>query len=123
MSSGEILIVDDASLMRQKIREIVEPEGYKVVGEAVNGIYGVEMFKELRPDLVTMDVVMPKRSGVDAVKDILLIESKALIIMCSALGQETVLTEALQAGAADYIIKPYYPERVVRTFQNVLGEI
>ena len=120
MPNGDILIVDDASFMRQMIREIVEPEGYEVVGEAANGIDGVKMFRELRPDLVTMDVVMPKCSGIDAVKGILLIEPEALIIMCSALGQEIVVMEALQAGASDFIIKPYYPERVAQTFQKVL---
>ena len=77
MPNGDILIVDDASFMRQMIREIVEPEGYEVVGEAANGIDGVNMFRELRPDLVTMDVVMPKCSGIDAVKGILLIEPEA----------------------------------------------
>jgi two-component system chemotaxis response regulator CheY len=116
---ARILIADDASFMRQMIREIIEPEGYEVVGEATNGIEAVELYKELQPDLVTMDIVMPKRSGIDAVKLILADEPTACVVMCSALGQETLVMEALQAGARDFIVKPFKPDCVVSTLKKV----
>ena len=117
---ARVLIADDASFMRQMIREIIEPEGYEVVGEATNGIEAVDLYKELQPDLVTMDIVMPKRSGIDAVKAILAENPTACVVMCSALGQETLVTEALQAGAKDFIVKPFKPESVIQTLKQVL---
>jgi len=117
---ARVLIADDASFMRQMIREIIEEEGYEVVGEAANGIEAVEQFDELKPDLVTMDIVMPKCSGIDAVKDILKSNPAARVVMCSALGQETLVMEALQAGAKDFIVKPFKPENVLETLKKVL---
>ena len=117
---ARVLIADDASFMRQMIREIIEPEGYEVVGEATNGIEAVELYNELQPDLVTMDIVMPKRSGIDAVKAILAEQPTACVVMCSALGQETLVTEALQAGARDFIVKPFKPDAVLATLRRVL---
>ena len=117
---ARVLIADDASFMRQMIREIIEPEGYEVVGEATNGIEAQEQFNELRPDLVTMDIVMPKRSGIDAVKGILAEDPGACVVMCSALGQETLVMEALQAGARDFIVKPFKPESVLQTMAKIL---
>ena len=117
---SRVLIADDASFMRQMIREIIEPEGYEVVGEASNGIEAVEQFIELRPDLVTMDIVMPKRSGIDAVKGILAEDAQARVVMCSALGQETLVMEALQAGAQDFIVKPFKPDAVIATMKKIL---
>jgi two-component system chemotaxis response regulator CheY len=117
---ARVLIADDASFMRQMIREIIEPEGYEVVGEATDGMEAVEQFEELRPDLVTMDIVMPKRSGIDAVRGILEKTPEACVVMCSALGQETLVMEALQAGAKDFIVKPFKPDSVVSTLAKVL---
>ena len=117
---ARVLIADDASFMRQMIREIIEPEGYEVVGEATNGIEAVEQFEQLNPDIVTMDIVMPKRSGIDAVKGILAKHADAKIVMCSALGQETLVMEALQAGARDFIVKPFKPDSVISTLQKIL---
>ena len=117
---ARVLIADDASFMRQMIREIIEPEGYEVVGEASNGIEALEQFVELRPDLVTMDIVMPRRSGIDAVKGILAEDAQAKVVMCSALGQETLVMEALEAGARDFIVKPFKPENVISTLKKVL---
>ncbi len=117
---SRVLIADDASFMRQMIREIIEPEGYEVVGEATNGIEAVELFEELQPDLVTMDIVMPKRSGIDAAKGILAKFPNACIVMCSALGQETLVMEALQAGARDFIVKPFKPDNVIATLAKIL---
>ena len=106
--------------MRQMIREIIEPEGYEVVGEATNGIEAVDLYKELQPDLVTMDIVMPKRSGIDAVKAILAGDPTACVVMCSALGQETLVMEALQAGARDFIVKPFKPDSVISTLKKII---
>ncbi len=117
---ARVLIADDASFMRQMIREIIEPEGYEVVGEATNGIEAVDQFEELHPDIVTMDIVMPKRSGIDAVKGILAKHPDAKIVMCSALGQETLVMEALQAGARDFIVKPFKPDSVISTLAKIL---
>ena len=117
---ARVLIADDASFMRQMIREIIEPEGYEVVGEATDGVEAVEQFEQLHPDLVTMDIVMPKRSGIDAVKGIIEKSPGALVVMCSALGQETLVMEALQAGAKDFIVKPFKPDAVLSTIGKVL---
>jgi two-component system chemotaxis response regulator CheY len=117
---ARVLIADDASFMRQMIREIIESEGHEVVGEATNGIEAVDLYKELLPDLVTMDIVMPKRSGIDAVKNILADHPTACIVMCSALGQETLVMEALSAGARDFIVKPFKPDSVVSTIAKII---
>ena len=117
---ARILVADDASFMRQMIREIVEMEGHEVVAEAADGVEAIDLFKTHHPDLVTMDIVMPRRSGIDAVKGIIELDSGANVVMCSALGQETLVTEALQAGAKDFIVKPFKPDAVIKTIQKVL---
>jgi len=117
---ARVLIADDASFMRQMIREIIEPEGYEVVGEATDGVEAVEQYEQLDPDLVTMDIVMPKRSGIDAVKGILAEDAQAQVVMCSALGQETLVQEALQAGAKDFIVKPFKPDAVLSTLNKIM---
>ena len=116
---ARVLVVDDASFMRQMIREIVEAEGHEVVGEASDGDEAVEAFGRLQPDVVTMDIVMPRRSGIDAVKGILETEPSAKVVMCSALGQEPLVHEALTAGALDFIVKPFKPEAVLGTLAKV----
>jgi two-component system chemotaxis response regulator CheY len=117
---ARVLVADDASFMRQMIREIVEAEGHEVVGEASDGDEAVAEFKRLHPDVVTMDIVMPRRSGIDAVKGIVALDPSARIVMCSALGQESLVQEALQAGAMDFIVKPFKPDAVVATLGKVL---
>ena len=117
---SRVLIADDASFMRQMIRDIIDSEGYEVVGEATDGMEVVDKYKELHPDIVMMDIVMPKRSGIDAVKAIMEIAPKANVVMCSALGQETLVMEAIQAGAKDFIVKPFKPEAVLATLKKVL---
>lgn len=114
-----VLVADDARFMRQLIRDILEPEGFEVVGEAGDGREVVEQFQRLQPDLVTMDVVMPKRSGIEAVRDILAIDSTARVAMVSALGQEALVMEALNAGALDYVVKPFKPEAVLTTLRKL----
>ena len=115
-----VLIADDASFMRQMIRDIIEPEGFEVVGEASDGIEVVDKFRKLHPDVVMMDIVMPKRSGIDAVKVIRADAPSARVVMCSALGQEALVTEAIQAGARDFIVKPFKPEAVLTTLRKVV---
>ena len=115
-----ILVADDASFMRQMIRDIVEPEGYEVVGEASDGFEVVDKYDELHPTITMMDIVMPKRSGIDAVKTIVKSDPSAVVVMCSALGQEALVTEALEAGAKDFIVKPFKPEAVLSTLAKVL---
>ncbi len=117
---ARILVADDASFMRQMIREIIEAEGHEVVAEASDGVEAVERFKEHHPDLVTMDIVMPRCSGIDAVKNIREIDGGATIVMCSALGQESLVAEAMEAGAMDFIVKPFKPDAVVETLAKAL---
>ena len=115
-----VLIADDASFMRQMIRDIIEPEGWEVVGEASDGVEVVDKFRKLHPDVVMMDIVMPKRSGIDAVKAIRADAPTARVVMCSALGQETLVTEAIHAGASDFIVKPFKPDAVLSTLRKVV---
>ena len=117
---ARVLVADDASFMRQMIREIVEAEGHEVVGEASDGDEVVEEYKRLHPDVVTMDIVMPRRSGIDAVKSIVQQHPDAKIVMCSALGQESLVREAMEAGALDFIVKPFKPDSVISTLEKVL---
>lgn len=117
---ARILVADDASFMRQMIREIVEEEGFEVCGEASDGIEVIEAFRRLHPDIVTMDIVMPRKSGIDAVRRIIELDPGACVVMCSALGQETLVSEAIQAGAKDFIVKPFKPECVIDTINKAL---
>ena len=118
--SSRVLVADDARFMRQLIRDIIEAEGFEVVGEAEDGRAVIEAFKKQQPDVVTMDVVMPKCSGIEAVKEILALDPSAKIVMVSALGQEQLVTEALEAGALDYIVKPFKPDAVLDTLRKVV---
>lgn len=115
-----VLVADDARFMREMIREIIEPEGFQVIGEATDGVEAVEAFQNLKPDLVTMDIVMPRCSGLDSVRKILATDPQARVVMVSALGQESLVSEALEAGACDFIVKPFKPERVVQTLRKAL---
>jgi two-component system chemotaxis response regulator CheY len=117
---ARVLVADDASFMRQMIREIVESEGFEVCGEASDGVEAVDEFRRLQPDVVTMDIVMPLKSGIDAVRGIMALDPTACVVMCSALGQETLVTEAIQAGAKDFIVKPFKPDAVIDTLKKVL---
>ena len=108
-----VLIVDDASFMRRVIRKILESEGYEIVGEATDGLEAVEQYALLRPDLVTMDIVMPKCSGINALEAIMREDPRACIVICSALGQEALVEEALKAGARDFIVKPFKRDQVI----------
>ncbi len=115
-----ILIVDDAIFMRKMIGDILRKEGYEICGEAENGIEAIKKYKELGPDLVTMDIIMPDMSGIDAVQEIVNIDSNAKILMVSAMGQQSLVVEAIQKGAKDYVIKPFQPSRVLEAVERVL---
>ncbi len=116
-----VLIVDDAAFMRMMLKDILTKNGYIVAGEAENGAVAVEKFKELRPDLVTMDITMPEMDGITAVKEIRAIDSNAKIIMCSAMGQQAMVIDSIQAGAKDFVVKPFQPDRVLEAVAKVLG--
>jgi two-component system chemotaxis response regulator CheY len=117
---ANILVVDDAAFMRMMLRDILGKNGHMVVGEATNGKEAIDRYKELRPDLVTMDIVMPDVTGIEAVKGIMKEDSKAKIVMVSALGQQAMVKEAIGAGARDFILKPFQQNQVIQTIQNVL---
>ncbi|MBW4828694.1 MAG: response regulator [Clostridiaceae bacterium] len=119
--SKRILIVDDASFMRMMIKDILTKNGFEVVGEGENGLKAVEKYEELKPDLVIMDITMPEMDGIQAVKEIKKNDSDAKIIMCSAMGQQTMVIEAIQAGAKDFIVKPFQADRVIEAVKKVLG--
>jgi two-component system chemotaxis response regulator CheY len=123
----KVLIVDDAMFMRNMIGEIFEgrkygEEDFKVVAEAENGLEAVEKYREHRPDIVTMDIVMPEMTGIEALKEIIKMDSKANVVMCSALGQDSLVMEALDAGAQDFIVKPFQPEKVLEVVLRILRE-
>lgn len=118
-----VLIVDDAAFMRMMIKDILVKNGFEIVGEAANGIEALERYKEVRPDIVTMDITMPEQDGIAAVKEIMSHDSSAIIIMCSAMGQQAMVMEAIQAGAKDFIVKPFQQERVIQALQKAVGRI
>jgi two-component system, chemotaxis family, chemotaxis protein CheY len=119
--SQTVLICDDMDFIRSVMRDILHRGGFVVVGEAVSGRQAVELYKELRPDLVTMDVVMPDMSGLDAVREICQFDPDARILMCSAVGQQPVVVEAIRAGARDFVAKPFRPSNVLEAVQRVLA--
>ncbi|MDU2066174.1 MAG: response regulator [Sporomusaceae bacterium] len=116
-----VLIVDDAAFMRMMIKDILSKNGYEVVGEAENGARAVEKWQELRPELTTMDITMPEMDGIAAVKEIKKIDANAKVIMCSAMGQQAMVIEAIQAGARDFIVKPFQPDRVLEAVRKAVG--
>ena len=116
-----ILIEDDAAFMRMMIKDILSKNGYEVVGEAENGMKAVEKYKELKPELVLMDITMPEMDGIQAVKAIKAADANAKIVMCSAMGQQAMVIESIQAGARDFIVKPFQAERVLEAVRQVVG--
>lgn len=116
-----ILIVDDAAFMRMMLKDILTKNGIEVVGEAANGIEAVEKYQELKPDIVTMDITMPEKDGITAVKEIRAADPQAKIIMCSAMGQQPMVLEAIQSGAKDFVVKPFQADRVLESINKVLG--
>lgn len=117
--SIKVLVVDDAVFMRNMIKDIFSGNDFEVVGEAANGVEAIEKYNELKPDVVTMDIVMPLKSGIEAVKEIVSNDSSAKIVMCSALGQDSLIMEAIEAGAKDFIVKPFKAEKVVEVVRRI----
>ena len=121
---AKVLVVDDALFMRKMLSDILKKEGIEICGEAENGKEAIEKYQELKPDLVTMDIVMPKMEEVDgvaAVKEIMKTDAQAKIIMVSAMGQHSLVVEAIQAGAKDFVTTPFQPSRVIEAVRRVLG--
>ena len=119
--ANKILIVDDAAFMRMMIKDILSKNGFEIVGEAENGQKALEKWSELRPDLTTMDITMPEMDGISAVKEIKKIDPNAKVIMCSAMGQQAMVIEAIQSGARDFIVKPFQPDRVLEAVRKAVG--
>lgn len=118
--SANIMIVDDAAFMRMMVKDILSKNGFTVVGEAENGALAVEKYMDLKPDLVIMDITMPEMDGLQAVREIRKKDPQARIIMCSAMGQQTMVIEAIQSGAKDFVVKPFQAERVVEAVSKAL---
>jgi two-component system chemotaxis response regulator CheY len=116
---SKILIVDDAAFMRGILKDILIKGGHEVIGEAPNGLVAIEMYNRLFPDIVTMDISMPEMEGTEALKKIRSQHPSAKIIMCSAMGQQNLIVQAIQAGAKDFIVKPFQPERVIEAINRV----
>ncbi|MCI9492898.1 MAG: response regulator [Lachnospiraceae bacterium] len=116
-----ILICDDAAFMRMMIKDILTKNGYNIAGEAENGLKAVEKFNETKPDLVLMDITMPEMDGIQALKQIKAADPSACVIMCSAMGQQAMVIEAIQSGAKDFIVKPFQAERVLEAVKKVVG--
>lgn len=116
-----VLVVDDAAFMRMMIKDILTKNGYNVIGEAENGAKAFEKYNELKPDLVLMDITMPEVDGIAALKKIKGADPNAMVIMCSAMGQQAMVIEAIQGGAKDFIVKPFQPERVLEAVKKVVG--
>jgi two-component system, chemotaxis family, chemotaxis protein CheY len=118
-----VLIVDDAMFMRNMLNNLFSrADGFEVVGEAGNGQEAVEKYRELSPDLVTMDIIMPLKSGIEALQEIVAEDRNARVIMCSALGQETLILEAVTAGAKDFIVKPFQEAKVLEVVRRVISK-
>ena len=115
-----VLIVDDAVVMRMMIKGILSKNGYEVVGEAQNGAEAVEKYLALSPDLVTMDMVMPEMDGISAVKQIVAHDPSAKVVMCTSMGQQALVVEAIQAGAKSFVTKPFQPPKILETIEKVL---
>jgi len=121
LGMARILIVDDAKFMRMTLSNILIKANHEVVGEAENGIMAIELFHKEKPDLVTLDITMPEKNGIDALKEIKQQYPDAKIIMCSAMGQQKMVVEAIEAGAKDFIVKPFDESRVIEAIDRVLG--
>ena len=116
-----ILVVDDAAFMRMMIKDILTKNGYNVVGEAENGLKAFEKYNELKPDLVLMDITMPELDGIGALKKIKAADPGAMVVMCSAMGQQAMVIDAIQSGAKDFIVKPFKPDRILATAEKILS--
>ena len=116
-----VMVCDDAAFMRMMIKDILVKNGYEIAAEAENGLKAVEQYPEAKPDLVLMDITMPEIDGIEAVRRIKALDPNANVIMCSAMGQQAMVIEAIQAGAKDFIVKPFQTDRVLGAVRKVIG--
>ncbi|MCX6665754.1 MAG: response regulator [Euryarchaeota archaeon] len=117
----KVLLVDDTKFMRMMLANILKPKGFEIVGEAGDGLEAINMYNQLKPDLVTMDIVMPNMEGIEAVRNIVAADNGAKVIMVTAVGQESKVKEAIEAGARGYIVKPFQANQVLEEVEKVLG--
>jgi two-component system chemotaxis response regulator CheY len=118
---AKVLIVDDAAFMRMMLKDILVKHGFEIAGEAVNGKDAIEKYRDLKPDLVTLDITMPEMDGLTAIKEIKKVDPEARVIMCSAMGQQAMVIDAIQSGAKDFIVKPFQADRVNEAVKKALG--
>lgn len=120
--SKQVLIVDDAAFMRMMLKDILTKGGYKIAGESSNGKEALDAFDKLHPDLVTMDITMPEMDGIEAVKNLMKSHPGAKVVMVSAMGQDKLIVEAMEAGAIDFIVKPFQPAKILETVMKILKD-
>jgi two-component system chemotaxis response regulator CheY len=118
---ARVLVVDDAMFMRKMVSDALTRGGHEVIGEAADGAQAVERFKELAPDVCTLDITMPEKDGLEALRDILVLDPAARVVMCSALGQDAKVIESIKAGARDFVVKPFQPGRVLEAVDKALA--
>ncbi|MEA2323454.1 MAG: two-component system, chemotaxis family, chemotaxis protein CheY [Solirubrobacteraceae bacterium] len=118
---ARVLVVDDAAFMRKMVSDALAKGGHEVIGEAGNGIEAVAQFQSLQPDLMTLDITMPEKDGLAALADIMAADPSAKVVMCSALGQESKVLEAIRLGAKDFVVKPFQPDRVIEAVGKALA--
>jgi two-component system, chemotaxis family, chemotaxis protein CheY len=118
---ARVLVVDDAAFMRKMVSDALAKAGHEVVGEASNGVEAIARFQELKPDLMTLDITMPEKDGLSALADIMGADPSARVVMCSALGQESKVLEAIKLGAKDFVVKPFKPDRVIEAVGKALA--
>jgi two-component system, chemotaxis family, chemotaxis protein CheY len=118
---ARVLVVDDAAFMRKMVTDALSGGGHEIVGEAANGAEAVQRFQELRPDVMTLDITMPEKDGLAALKEIIAVDPGAKVVMCSALGQESKVLESIKLGAKDFVVKPFQAERVLSAIEKALG--
>jgi two-component system chemotaxis response regulator CheY len=118
---ARVLVVDDAAFMRKMVSDALTGGGHEIVGEAANGAEAVQRFQELRPDVMTLDITMPEKDGLSALREIIAVDPGAKVVMCSALGQESKVLESIKLGAKDFVVKPFQADRVVSAIEKALG--
>ena len=118
---ARVLVVDDAAFMRKMVSDALAKGGHEVIGQAGNGVEALVQFRELRPDLMTLDITMPEKDGLQTLKDVMELDPGAKVIMCSALGQESKVLESIKLGAKDFVVKPFQPDRVIDAVAKALG--
>ena len=118
---ARVLVVDDAAFMRKMVSDALTKGGHQVVGEAGNGLEAVAQYQALKPEVTTLDITMPEKDGLAALKEIIALDPAARVIMCSALGQESKVLESIKAGAKDFVVKPFQPDRVIEAVGKALG--